>query len=203
MKSHTQGLHFTKLICCLDIGYSVYWLVKTKAVLFISPKPDKNIQQKSTGIVTQDYIYIYTHIHTYIHSSLALKIHPLSGMLLSYTLSKWEGSFFQILPLVAVVEDERQSSAFSGIATYFRCMFNFLAAFLTASSYFTWVHQAAYFQTPKRTPSSPPRQPFDFSQCGQPHSAGSKGAATVGIFSPQGTRKSTNLDKYFLERNTT
>lgn len=188
MKSHTQGLHFTKLICCLDIGYSVYWLVKTKAVLFISPKPDKNIQQKSTGIVTQDYIYMYMyiHIHTYIHSSLALKIHLLSGMLLSYTLSKWKGSFFQILPLVAVVEDERQSSAFSGIATYFRCTFNFLAAFLTASSYFTWVHQAAYFQTPKRTPSSPPASPLISHNVDSPIQQGARGQPQWASFLPRG-----------------
>lgn len=69
-----------------------------------------------------------------------------------------------------------------------------------------WLHLSppgSLLPDPEKNPLLPPRQPFDFSQCGQPHSAGSKGAATVGIFSPQGTCKSTNLDKYFLERNTT
>lgn len=53
----------------------------------------------------------------FFYSLLALKMYPTTNNTLCFY-PVWEGSFHQILSLTAIVNDERQSSAFRGIAAY-------------------------------------------------------------------------------------
>lgn len=157
--------------------YPLYWCINSKVLFLISPKPHRNIQQKTIGNVTKGGFCLFC------LCSLTFKLYSSTNNML-YFLSKCEWSLYQILSLVAV-NDERQSSGFLGIAAYFRVLRmlrprSALSRLLDISLLPQLNAPCSLLPDYARMIHSP--APVVSQSLGQPHSAGTERADTLCVF---------------------